>query len=176
MDIYDEVGRAAQRAITKTLTRLGYSSPLVIFKNQNAPEPNKTYCAIYIISNVEKGRATKALFLDDVVGDPNVGKHYAQQHFDAVLQVTFVGLDSGGMAFDLKQALKSSILTGEDFLKENLSFVSATDVRSNPQLRETRWVDSFNFDLRLAYSVQHTEDLNWVEFITVNGVQIPYTP
>ena len=176
MNIYDEVGKAAQRAITTTLTRLGYSSPLVIFKNQNAPEPNKTYCAIYIINNSEKGRATKALFLQDVVGDPDVGKHYAQQHFDATLQVTFVGLDSGGMALDLKQALRSSVLTSEDFLKENLSFVSATDVRSNPQLRETRWVDSFNFDLRLGYSVQHTEDLNWVEFITVNGTQIPSPP
>lgn len=173
MNIHEQVGEKVQRALTATLVRQGYNTPLVIFKNQNAPEPNKTYCAIYIINLTEKGRATKSFFLQDVPGDETVGKHYAQQHFNATLQVTSVGLQSGDMAYAVKQALKNSILTGEDFLKEGLSFISATEVRSNPQLRETRWVETFNFDLTLGFSVQQTEDLNWVEFITVNGEQIP---
>ena len=176
MNIYDEVGKAAQRAITTTLTRLGYTTPLVIFKNQNAPEPNKTYCAIFVISTSEHGRATKSLFLEDVADNPDVGRHYSQQHYDATLQITCIGLDSGGMAYDLKQAFKNSLLTREDLVRQSLSFISTTDVRSNPQLRETRWVDGFNFDVRLGYSVQHTEDVNWVEFITVNGVQVPSAP
>lgn len=176
MNIYGQVGERVQRALTATLVRQGYLEPLVIFKHQNAPEPNKSYCAIYILSMLEKGKATKSFFLEDVPSDPNVGKHYAQQHFNVVLQLAFVGVQSGDMAFALKQALKNSILTGEDFLKEDLSFISATEVRSNPQLRETRWVESFNFDLTLGLSVQQTEDLDWVEFITVNGTQIPSPP
>lgn len=171
--IYDDLGSKVQRALTASLARQGYTNPLVIFKHQNAPEPDKSYCAIYLIRLQEKGRATKAIFLQDVVGNDDVGRHYAQQHFNVTLQLTFIGPQSGGMAYDLKQALCTSILTKEDLLKEDLSYIDATDVRSNPQLRETRWVDSFNFDITIGYSVQHTEDLNWVEFITVNGIQYP---
>lgn len=173
MNLYTAIGEKVQSALEDTFTRLGYEDPLVIFKHQNAPEPNQTYCAIYITRIQETGRATKSFFLEDVAGDPAVGRHYAQQHFKATLQLTFIGKDSGDMAHDLKQAMSNSLLAREDLLKKDLSFVDCTDVRSNPQLRETRWVDSFNFDINLGYSVQHTEDLTWVEYITVNGEQIP---
>lgn len=173
MNLYSTLGDRVQEALTTTFTRIGYVNPLVIFKHQNAPEPNQTYCAIYIIRLQETGRSTKSFFLEDVDDDPTVGKHYAQQHFKATLQLTFVGKDSGDMAHDLKQAMNNSLLAREDLLRKDLSFIDCTDVRSNPQLRETRWVDSFNFDINLGYSVQHTEDLNWVEFITVNGIQYP---
>lgn len=170
--IYTDLGTRVQEAVEDTLTRLGYTNPLVIFKHQNAPEPTRTYCAIYIINIEEEGRSTKSLFLQDVP-DITVGRHYSQQHFKATLQITFMGEDSGDMAYDLRNTLQNSQLTNEDFLKKDLSFLSCTSVRSNPQLRETRWVDSFNFDINLGYSVQFTEDMNWVEYITVNGVQYP---
>jgi hypothetical protein len=170
--IYTDLGTKVQKALTDTFVRAGYVNPLVIFKHQNAPEPTRTYCAIYIINIEEQGRSTKSLFLQDVE-DISVGRHYAQQHFKATLQVTFMGEDSGDMAYDLQVALHNSLSTNEDFLKEDLSFIDCTNVRSNPQLRETRWVDSFNFDINLGYSVQHTEDVNWVEYVTINGIQYP---
>jgi len=173
MSVYDSLGSKVQRALTATFTRLGYVSPLVIYKYQNAPEPNKSFVAIHILRNSSVGRSTKAIFLQDVVGNEDVGRHYAQQHYKALLQLSFVGVESGDMAFDLKTALASSIATGEDFLKEDISVLDHSDVRANPQLRETRWVDGFTLDMDLGFSVQHTEDLNWVEFITINGVQIP---
>ena len=173
MNLYSTVGEKVQEALTNTLTRIGYTDPLVIFKHQNGPEPDKTYCAIYIIRLQDTGRATKSLFLEDVTGDYSVGRHYSQQHFRATLQLTFVGKNSGDMAHDLKQAMNNSLLAREDLLKQDLSFLDCTDIRSNPQLRETRWVESFNFDINLGYSVQHTEDLTWVEYITINGEQFP---
>lgn len=173
MNIFDTLGAKVQRALTTILVRQGFVSPLVIYKYQNAPEPNKAFCAIFILENNEKGRASKSFFLEDVEGNPDVGRHYAQQHFNATLQLSFVGEGCGDMAYSLKQALRSSILAQEDFLKEGISVLDSTSVRSNPQMRETRWVDGFTMDMTLGYSVQHTEDLNWVEFITVNGIQYP---
>jgi hypothetical protein len=173
LSVYDDLGSRVQRALTATLTRLGYASPLVIYKHQNAPEPNKSFVAIHILLNRKEGRSTKAIFLQDVVDNEDVGRHYAQQHYKALLQLSFVGAESGDMAFDLDAALSGSVSTQEDFLKEDISLISHSDARSNPQLRETRWVDGFTMDLNLGFSVQHTEDLNWVEFITIDGVQIP---
>lgn len=173
MNIFDTLGAKVQRVLTNTLTRQGFISPLVIYKHQNAVEPNKAFCAMFIISNNEKGMATKSFFLEDVVDDPDVGRHYAQQHFNATVQLSFIGEGCGDMAYSLKQALKTSILMKEDFLKEDISILDSTAVRSNPQLRETHWVDGFTMDITMAYSVQSTEDLNWVEFITVNGIQYP---
>ena len=173
--IYDSIGTSVQSVLTKSLTRIGYTTPLVIFKNQNAPEPAQTYCAIHILRASARGKPSKSVFLTDVAGNPNVGRHYTQQHYDVLIQVTFVGKDSGDMAFDFKQDLAVSQLTNEDFQRENFGIISHTDIRSNPSLRETRWVDSFNLDLELSYSVQTTEDLLWAEYITVNGVQIPST-
>jgi len=175
LSVYDDLGTRVQRALTATLTRLGYTNPLVIYKYQNAPEPNKSFVAIHILRNSSVGRSSKAVFLQDVVGNEDVGRHYSQQHYKALLQLSFVGVESGDMSFDLKTALASGIATGEDFLKEGVSLLSHSDVRASPQLRETRWVDSFTLDLDLGFSVQHTEDLNWVEYITLNGVQIPLT-
>jgi hypothetical protein len=176
MSIYDSIGTSVQKVVTNALTRLGYTNPLVIFKNQNAPEPAQTYCAIHILRASAKGKPTKSIFLEDVVGNVDVGRHYAQQHYEVLLQITFVGKDSGDMAFDFKQDLAVSQLTNEDFQREAMAILTHTDVRSNPSLRETRWVDSFNMDLSLSYSVQTNENLNWVEFITVNGIQIPSPP
>jgi hypothetical protein len=173
MSIYDSIGTSVQKVVTNALTRIGYTTPLVIFKNQNSPEPGQTYCAIHILRASTSGKPSKSIFLEDVAGNPNVGRHYTQQHYDVLIQVTFVGKDSGDMAFDFKQDLAVSQLTNEDFQKEHFGIISHTDVRSNPSLRETRWVDSFNLDLNLSYSVQTTEDLNWVEYITVNGIQMP---
>lgn len=79
------------------------------------------------------------------------------------------------MALDLKQALAGSMYAKDAFGVENLALRQHGDIRHNPQLRETRWVDMFGLDLNLGCSISSTEDVDWVAAITVNGIQIPKT-
>lgn len=174
MNLYTSLGESIQRALENIYKSQGYVKPLVIYKFQNAPEPKKSYVAISILSLAADGRATKSATLENVVVDGvEKGRFYHQQHYTAQVQLSFIGEDSGDMSLDLKQAMAGSVYAKDAFGVENLALRQHGDIRHNPQLRETRWVDSFNFDLSLGYSVSSTEDVDWVAAITVNGIQIP---
>lgn len=176
MNLYSQVGEKIQRALERIYTNLGYSNPLVIYKFQNAPEPKKSYVAISILRLEADGRATKSSALQDViVNGVEKGRAYHQQHYTVLVQLSFIGEDSGDMALDLKQALAGSMYAKDAFGVENLALRQHGDIRHNPQLRETRWVDMFGLDLNLGCSISSTEDVDWVAAITVNGIQIPET-
>lgn len=176
MKIHSKLGESIQKVIEQALIRDGYTNPLVIFKHRNGPEPKRSYVAIHLLGIQAEGRATKSSALEEVVvNGVEKGRYYSHQHYTATVQLTCIGEDSGDIATSLKTALSGSPAMRDSFVSENLVLRSHGDIRANPQLRESKWVDTFNMDVVLGYSVNATEDVDWVAAITVNGVQIPET-
>lgn len=140
----------------------------IIFSHGGGLEPESNYCVINILENRQKGRASEAT-------RTRQGETYLQQmlpftvFYYAKVQFSFIGKDALDIGMEFQNNVTNNRQAIEAYQYKSLSPVNKTDLKRLPKLRETDWVEQTVFDLDFGYSVQRYQDINWIEYIVVNG-------
>lgn len=159
MTIHTQVKTALRNVVVKGLAE--FPNVPVIFAYQSGSEPPATYCTIYLLRVEQQGRKMVSTLAD------------TQRHtsFDAAYEVqaqfSFFGSNSGDAAYSLSQRLSNSPFLLEELSKNKLGYMRKTQVRNNPQRRETQWIESFNFDVHFSYVVSTKELVDTVAQVTI---------
>lgn len=169
MDIFTVIEDSLQEAITNTFTTLGENVKVVI-SHEGGPEPIGSYVAINVLDMTSNGQASKSGMAEWQAGS---AKEYAVKSYEALVQLSFVGSKSPELAMLFHSQWKANTVCREHFLRNNLAPRTISNLRRAPQLRETVWVKSFNLDIRVGFTVRTIQDVDWVDYVVVNGNTIP---
>jgi hypothetical protein len=151
--------------------RMGHSKVAIIYSDMNTLEPKGTYCTISPLQISQIGKRDESTLIE-----PTTETITTSTHFKLYLQLMFTGDNAGSVATHIQHSLMNNRRAFDEFHKRNISVLNKTDIRRNPRLRETKWVDNFAFDLNLTFSIFTRYTYDWVEYITTNGeiFKIPY--
>ncbi len=140
----------------------------VIFSHGGGLEPDENYCVINIIQNKQKGRASEATRTrqGDTWEDQMLG---FTVFYYATVQFSFLGKDALDLGMEFQHNVTNNRQVIEAYQYKSLSPVNKTDLKRLPKLRETDWVETTVLDLDFGYSVQRYQDINWIEYIVING-------
>lgn len=142
-----------------------------IISHQNAPQPTSDYVMINTLQMIATGGADYQRGV--LVWDNVQTKQYSVQNYEVMIQLNFYGTGAANNAMTLHSQLSGNTVVRECFTRNNLAIRRKTDVRRAPQLRENVWVNSYAFDLTLGFAVRTAQDIDWADYITVNGNSIP---
>lgn len=152
------------------ISDISISPDNVIFSHGGGLEPSSNYCVINILENRQKGRASESTRTRQKEGGtweeqmlPFTVFYYAK------VQFSFIGKDALDLGMEFHNNVTNNRQAIEAYQYKSLSPVNKTDLKRLPKLRETDYVETTVFDLDFGYSVQRYQDINWVEYIVVNG-------
>lgn len=130
----------------------------IIFSHGNGQEPSQSYIVVNILSVEQEGGSSTSSLLN------RGNKLDMRVMYTALVQFSFYGSESGNLAHNFIHMINSPFVS-EVMSSKNLSMLSKTRLRRNPQKRETQWVDAFSFDARFNYIVNSPLDVGWIESV-----------
>lgn len=153
-------------ATTNALNVVGISNTTlpVIFSHESGLEPANTYCLIHILGMEQQGRVSEATFVE-----PENDELWFTSFYTLKTQFSFIGKKSENYGYGFRHHVVNNVRFREEYQKKNLSVTYRSDLRDQPQPRETQWMPVQNMDLNFSFAVQTRQAVDWVEFITVNG-------
>ena len=169
MDIYGELEKSVITSLQKSFVLLN-ADCLAIVSNQNGPEPKTNYVSVSILNMTRQGSASKSGMSEFVKGK---AKEYAAQSYETLVQLHFFGSNSANLSSLIHSQFKNNTAMREIYLRNNLAPRRVSDLRRNPQLRDNVWVNSFALDMSLGFTVRTVQDVDWADYVTVNGNTIP---
>lgn len=165
MNIFTTVRAAIRNVTLKALDE--FTTPLVIFSHSSGTEPSGSYVVVNILSVEQQGHhsssgLTKANGLDYELS--------VTAAYEVVCQLSFVGSQSGEMAYSFYQRINNNPLVFEELARNKLGVMRKSQVRRAPQKRDTTWVEYHNLDVTFSYHIVTKQLVDIVEGITVEGV------
>ena len=166
MNIYSSLRSAIRKVCVVALDEF----PLVevAYAHQtDAPEPPESYAVVNILSVEQQGQHTSS-----GLTEPN-GLTYEQTitaAYEVMCQLSFVGSQSGEMAYSFYQRINNNPLVFEELARNKLGVMRKSQVRRAPQKRDTKWVEYHNLDVTFSYHIVTKQVVDIVEGITVEGV------
>lgn len=169
MNIYSEVRSAARNVAVVALNE--FVNPLVIFSHENGNEPVGSYAVVNILSVQQIGHSTNSGLAkaNGLVYDLNITASY-----EVMCQLSFVGSQSGEMAYSFYQRINNNPLVFEELARNNLGVMRKSQVRRAPQKRDTKWVEYHNLDVTFSYHVVTKQVVDIIEAVVIednNGVE-----
>ena len=168
---YDKFEEHLYIATRKVLDDLSLTTVNVHYANNDVLEPSKTYCVLNVIDIQEFGYTDEASWmkLDQNTLDFNT-------HYKACVQFSIIGTKARSVSTTLWHHITRNPVSVFTFQKNNLGFLNRSKIRKAPQLRESTWVDGFNFDIEMSFSVYTKQVHDWIEKIVVNDEIITLPP
>lgn len=171
MNLYTTLRTSIRNVVLKALST-DFSTMPCIFSHQSGGEPAESYSTIYVLSARQIGHSQTGT-LTNTTEELSFGVVY-----EADIQISFFGSLSGDAIHSFVQNINNNPIVLEEIKKNNLGFMRKTQIRSNPQKRDTQWVDSFNITLTVNYIVGSTQLVDVVENVILeqqyNGVVPPF--
>lgn len=140
-----------------------YPTDQVIFSHANGNEPAGSYVTISIL-NVEQQGHHSTSSLTNLNEELTITVAY-----EVMCQFSFVGSDSGNMAYSFNQRINNNPLVFEELARNKLGVMRKSQVRRAPQKRDTQWVEYHNVDVTFSYHVVTNQITDVIEGITVEG-------
>lgn len=169
MDIYKKLEDSLYDAIDQILKLLGKDCEIK-FSNEKAVEPKKTYCVIDILSATGIGFAQTDGLLEV---QPGGLKQYNVRQYEVNVQLKFIGRNAAEFSMDFWSQYRGNSRIKECYVRNKLAPRRISNIRRSPELRESAWVNGFTFDMTLGWAVQTEQEMDWADYITVNGNTIP---
>lgn len=169
MDIYKEIERSVIKSLKDSFTILNANCE-VIASHQNGPEPTKSYVTVTALNMIRQGFADKS----GMAYFPSAqAREYSSQSYESLVQLNFYGNLSSEHSMLVHSQFRSNSAVREIYLRNNLAPRRISDLRRSPQLRDNVWVNSFSLDISLGFTVLTVQDVDWADYVTVNGIEIP---
>lgn len=166
MSIYEQLEESLYDSCEAVLADYYPDTP-IIFTHVNGPEPSNPYIAMQIMFVEQIGRTQTSTRADAVYGEGGEITHYvlnSQAQYETTVQVSCIGSEAGTLAFDFHHLLNTTVVW-EKFQLQNLYPIRKTDIRRSPILRETKWVDRYNFDVTFNFSVSTNQIVDIIEYL-----------
>ena len=165
MNIFTSVRTAIRNVSLKALNE--FTTPLVIYSHANGTEPSGSYVVVNILSVEQIGHHTSSGLAkaNGLVYDLSVTAAY-----EVNVQLSFVGSQSGEMAYSFYQRINNNPVVLEEAAKNKLGFMRKSQVRRAPQKRDTTWVEYHNLDLTFSYHVVTKQEVGIIEGVVVQPV------
>jgi hypothetical protein len=136
-----------------------YPDMLLNFSHQNGNEPVTSYVSINTLEMVQQGRAATPA-LTNLSSKLDIRTAY-----EVVVQFSFFGTLAGDAAHSFFNRINNNPQVFEAMGVNNLGYMRKTNLRRNPQKRDTQWVDSFNFDLTFNYIINTDQLVETVDTV-----------
>ena len=128
-------------------------------------EPENTYCVMNILQLQRVGRMTESTFINPVEND----ELWTIANYNLYTQFSFIGDKADDYGFDFGHNITNNRRFIEEYQKRKLAVTKRSDIRNQPQMRDSQWKPVQNMDLTFSLAVRTRQTVDWVEFITVNG-------
>src|SRR3990172_12954859 len=140
-----------------------YPTSPAIFANENGSEPAESYVSISVLSiNQVGGHSTSTQTNTDEELSIRIP-------YEAFIQFSFVGSNSGDMAHSFNQRIKNNPLVLEECSRNKLGVMRKSQVRRAPQKRDTQWIDNHNIDVTFSYFVNTQQLVDVVEAVVIEA-------
>ena len=169
-NIYKTFEASMVKTVKEIFTELSVDC-LPIVSHQNAPEPRKDYVVNNPLRITPTGKADASNGI--LLFDNNQTTQYMVQQYEVVVQLSFFGAGAADNAMTYYSQYSGNTVVREIYTRNNLAVRRRTDFRRAPQLRDNVWVDSYAFDITLGFAVSTAQEIDWADYITVNGETIP---
>jgi hypothetical protein len=167
MSIYLKIQDNLYDAVHEALSVLGWSNVVVVFSSQNIREPENTYCLINILDIEQQGFRDEGTFLKDDPIDPEKGYLEFIAHYFLQVRFSFIGDSADVVAADFKHNIPNNRACIDEFRRMGWGILNRSGVRRVPQPRDTKWVEMFNMDMDLSFSIHTEQEYGWVEKVGV---------
>ena len=144
-----------------------FVNPNLIFSHSNGNEPAGSYVTISILNVEQQGQHISSGLVEANLTQYEQTVTTANE---VMCQFSFVGSQSGEMAYSFCQRINNNPLVFEELARNNLGVMRKSQVRRAPQKRDTTWVEYHNLDVTFSYHVVTKQVVDIVEGITVEGV------
>ena len=165
MNIYSTVRGAIRNVTLKALDE--FTDPLVIYSHSNGNEPAGSYVTVSILNVEQQGQHVSSGL---VKANLTQYEQTITTANEVMCQFSFVGSQSGEMAYSFYQRINNNPLVFEELARNKLGVMRKSQVRRAPQKRDTTWVEYHNLDVTFSYHVVTKQVVDIVEGITVEGV------
>lgn len=172
MSIFTQIQDNLYDAVHNAISVLGYPNVVVVFSSKNVREPSQTYCLINILDIEQQGFRDEGTFLKDDASDPEKGYLEFIAHYFLQVRFSFIGASADIIASEFKHNIPNNRACIDEFRKLNWGILNRSGVRRIPQPRDTQWVEMFNMDMNLSFSIHTEQEYSWVEKV---GVLPDYT-
>ena len=81
-------------------------------------------------------------------------------YYEVTTQFSFFGRGAGNVAQAFHDKIGNTVLTKQVAARVNMGYMNKTDVRRNPQKRDTQWVDAYNLDVTFSYILNTKEQVD----------------
>lgn len=142
MSMYAILKGSVRDIIINTLSE--YPTTEVIYSNSSGTELTNTYCTIGKLTVSQKGKAQNSALDEDFNSQVSV-------NYEVQTTVSFIGNNSGNLAFSSHVRLNNTTLNREFSQSRNLAVTNKSNVVSVPYLRGTKWVDVFSYDVSFNF-------------------------
>ena len=165
MNIFATVRTAIKNVSLVALNE--FPTPLLIYSHQNGNEPAGSYVVVNILSVEQQGHhsssgLTKANGLDYELS--------VTAAYEVNAQLSFVGSQSGEMAYSFYQRINNNPLVFEELARNKLGVMRKSQVRRAPQKRDTTWVEYHNLDVTFSYHIVTKQVVDIVEGVVAQAV------
>ena len=165
MNIFTTVRTAIKNVSLVALNE--FPTPLLIYSHQNGNEPAGSYVVLNILSVEQQGHhsssgLTKANGLDYELS--------VTAAYEVTCQLSFVGSQSGEMAYSFYQRINNNPLVFEELARNKLGVMRKSQVRRAPQKRDTTWVEYHNLDVTFSYHIVTKQVVDIVEGVVAQAV------
>ena len=144
-----------------------FTNPTVIYSHANGTEPAGSYVTVSILNVEQQGQHTSGGL---VKANLTQYEQTITTANEVMCQFSFVGSQSGEMAYSFYQRINNNPLVLEEAARNKLGFMRKSQVRRAPQKRDTTWVEYHNLDVTFSYHVVTKQVVDIVEGIVAEGI------
>lgn len=165
MNIYSTVRGAIRNVTLKALDE--FTNPTVIFSHQSGNEPAGSYVTVSVLNVDQTGRHVSSGLVE---ANGATFEETIKVSYEVMAQLSFVGSQSGEMAYSFYQRINNNPLVLEEAARNKLGFMRKSQVRRAPQKRDTTWVEYHNLDVTFSYHVVTKQEVGIIEGVVVQPV------
>ena len=165
MNIYSTVRGAIRNVTLKALDE--FTNPLVIYSHSNGNEPAGSYVTVSILNVDQTGRHVSSGLVE---ANGAKFEETIKVSYEVMAQLSFVGSQSGEMAYSFYQRINNNPLVLEEAARNKLGFMRKSQVRRAPQKRDTTWVEYHNLDVTFSYHVVTKQVVGTIEGVIAQAV------
>jgi len=165
MNIFTTVRAAIRNVSLVALDE--FVNPLVIYSHSNGSEPAGSYVVVNILSVEQQGHHSSSGLTKSNGLDYELSVTAA---YEVNAQLSFVGSQSGEMAYSFYQRINNNPLVFEELARNKLGVMRKSQVRRAPQKRDTTWVEYHNLDVTFSYHIVTKQVVDIVEGVVAQAV------
>ena len=144
-----------------------FTNPTVIYSHVNGTEPAGSYVTVSILNVEQQGQHTNSGLVE---ANATEYEQTITTANEVMCQFSFVGSQSGEMAYSFYQRINNNPLVLEELARNKLGVMRKSQVRRAPQKRDTTWVEYHNLDVTFSYHVVTKQVVGIIEGVVAQAV------